>query len=87
MSEPIGVDAAIERLQVVPDYDPGGGEGPGPCVHTFTGGPFLIGAHHRLNEVRADFERAEQLEACKGPVGHDIATVIDGRLLYYETKP
>lgn len=86
MSEPIQVEEALGRLAIVPDYDPGGGEGPGPCVHTFTGGPILLGAHHRVDAIRADFERAEQLEQCKGPAGHNVAAVVDGRLLYYETK-
>lgn len=88
MSTPISVDEAIDRLAVVPDYDPGGEGGPGPCVHSFAtaGGIGLIGAHLRLDEVRELFERAELLHECEGPVGHNIATIENDCLLYWETE-
>src|SRR4030095_15959153 len=55
---PVPLDTALERLEVIPDYDPGGGEGPGPCVHTFRpAGLRLLGAHCRLAQVRAAIER------------------------------
>ena len=55
---PVPIEEAIARLDVIPDYDPGGDEGPGPCVHTVRpSGPILLGAHWRLAQVRAAIER------------------------------
>ena len=45
-------EEALERLEIEPDYDPGGG--PCPCVHTFLdGGTALLGAHWSLDDVKA----------------------------------
>lgn len=53
----VEVATAIELLEVIDDYDPGDGDGPGPCVHSYRGGMFLIGAHWKLDSVRAAFEQ------------------------------
>lgn len=78
---------AIERLSVIPDYDPGGEEGPGPCVHSITGPPLMIGAHHRLPAVEADLREAIEIREVKGFANHDVgAKHADGKVRYYEVK-
>lgn len=50
----VPLETAIEMLDVIPDYDPGGEGGPGPCVHDFLTSSFgLLGAHMRLDEAVA----------------------------------
>ncbi len=79
---------AMARLNVVEDYDPGGG--PGPCVHTLAEAAFgLLGAHWRVDDVRDFFDRHGAVTA--GPMAsamqHGVACVGDGRRLYFATKP
>lgn len=83
----VPVDEAMERLEVIPDYDPG--DGPGPCVHTFAQSAFaLLGAHWSLSSVREFFEKHGVEEA--GPeataMRHGLVVVGDGRTIFFETK-
>jgi hypothetical protein len=80
---------ALTRLRVIPDYDPGGDEGPGPCVHTMLdGGVALLGAHWRLSQV----EEAVQKWGCEesGPnatrAGHGLVILRDSGPVFLETK-
>lgn len=82
------VDEAIARLRIKPDYDPG--SGPGPCVHTFRdAGGALIGAHHRLDDLRARMEQHGVEES--GPdatsAGHGLVVVDHVGPLFLETTP
>lgn len=87
----VPAEEALERLEVIPDYD--NGSGPGPCVHSFAAsGIGLLGAHWRLEEVRALFEREGVEQAGPGMTGmrHGLVCVFedDGRqrTLFFETK-
>lgn len=85
----IPVDEAMERLAVIPDYDPG--DGPGPCVHTFADSTFgLLGAHWKLDAARAIFERCGVEES--GPMaagmrhGLVVIDLDEHRTIFFETK-
>ena len=83
------VDEAISRLAIVPDYDPGGTEGPGPCVHTFRDAAFgLIGAHWRVGEARTLMEKFGVEES--GPqamaMSHGVVVVDKAGSVFFETR-
>ncbi len=79
---------ALSRLDVMPDYDPGGG--PGPCVHTLrASGPVLLGAAWRL----ADIEHIICVHgAAAAPpdmerMGHGLVVYDDHGPIFIATKP
>lgn len=81
------VDEAMDRLVVIPGYDPGGG--PGSCVHTFVVAGMVIGAHWRLDEVREAFETHGVREAHSPMMSSHGIVVTDeakGRRVYFESK-
>lgn len=83
-------EQAIARLVVTPDYDPGGGGGPGPCVHTLRQSSFaLIGAHWRLDDVRALLERygAEEAGEQASARGHALCVCDDRGWLFLAARP
>lgn len=70
----VPVEQAIERLVVIPDYDPG--DGPQPCVHTFRSSPVgLLGAHWSVESARAAMEEFGVEEA------GEQASAMDHRLV------
>ena len=86
--EPVSVpvDQAIERLAVIPDYDPG--DGPKPCVHTFRGGSgMMLGAHWSVAAARAVMERYGVKES--GPMAtamrHGLVVTDDTGPVFFET--
>jgi hypothetical protein len=84
----ISTQEALSRLDVVPDYDPGGDGGPGPCVHTFLG---VAGAHWRLDDLRALIDRygvAESGEVARS-MGHGLVVIADTlpAPLFLATRP
>jgi hypothetical protein len=86
----VPIAEAMRRLVVVPDYDPGGGGGPQPCVHTFREASFaLIGAHWPVGELRAHMERWGVRNA--GPAAtamrHSLVVVDERGLLFIEARP
>lgn len=77
-------ETAMSRLNVIPDYDPGGG--PGDCVHTFrTRGGMILGAHWALEDAQAAMEKHGVFEV-PGFAGHTIAVVDDTGPVLFETK-
>jgi len=68
-AERLTPEEAIRRLEITPDYDPGGGVGPTDCVHSFRS---FLGAHWELPEVEAlinrqggaDWDREAMLDHC-----------------------
>jgi hypothetical protein len=84
----VSLDDATKRLEVIPDYDPG--DGAGPCVHTFlSGGLGLLGAHWKLDKIRALIEEhgveesGEQAKAMR----HGLVILRDGEPpLFLATK-
>lgn len=86
----VPVDDALERLDVIPDYD--AGNGPEPCVHTFAQSGFgLLGAHWDLSSAEA-FMREWGVEEA-GPEakasGHGLVVVACGerpRTIFFATR-
>lgn len=83
------VEEAMSRLVVVEDYDPGGTEGPGPCVHTFRETPFaMLGAHWRIADAKALMEKYGVEEA--GPqaaaAGHGVVVTDDRGPVFFEAR-
>lgn len=83
------VEEAMARLVVVEDYDPGGEEGPGPCVHTFRESPFaMLGAHWRIADAKAAMEKYGVAEA--GPqataAGHGVVVIDDNGPVFFEAR-
>lgn len=71
------MDEAIERLDVIEDYDSGGG--PEPSVHTFRFKTMMLGAHWSLDSVRRAFEQYEVVESPEflRDIGHGLMIVDD----------
>ena len=81
------VDEAMNRLAVIPDYDPG--TGPGPCVHSFREAGFgLIGAHWYINDARkAMEEHGVEVSGDQAQAMHHGLVVIDkAGPIFFETK-
>lgn len=79
-------DLAVTRLNVVPDYDPGGGLGPCACVHTLSASG--IGAHWPIAELQKEVEQWGCIES--GPmaqaIGHGLVVMRPiGGPLFLET--
>lgn len=86
----ISTDEAVERLVIQHDYDPGGGQGPTDCVHTFRDAGFgLIGAHMTVKEARVAFEKygAQQAGPSATETGHGIVIVDETGPLFFEAHP
>lgn len=84
----VPVTEAMERLAVIPDYDPGDGEK--PCVHTFAQSNIgLLGAHWSLTEVREFFgaHGVEESGPAATAMSHGLVAMGDGRTIFFETKP
>ena len=83
----ISIEEAMERLDIIPDYDQG--DGPEPHVHTLRqAGPALLGAHWQLTEIVAAAEKygieeagmkAEQLK-------HGLVIIDDNGPCFLATK-
>jgi hypothetical protein len=86
----VRIEDALDRLQVTPDYDPGGEGGPRPCVHSFrTGSGMMLGAHWDLERVRVAMEEFGCEEA--GPhmtaMHHGLVFIDKSGPVFLETKP
>lgn len=82
-------DEAVAMLVVVEDYDPGGTEGPGPCVHTFREAPFgMIGAHWRVDAARAAFEKfgAQLAGPAATEAGHGVVITDERGPVFFEAR-
>ena len=78
------IEDAMAKLNVIPDYDPGGG--PTDCVHTFrTGSGIILGAHWTLKEAREAMEK-HGVNEVPGFAGHTIAVVDDIGPVLFEAK-
>lgn len=83
------VEEAMSRLVVVEDYDPGGTEGPGPCVHTFRETPFaMLGAHWRVSDAKAAMEKygVEEAGAQATAAGHGVVVIDDSGPVFFEAR-
>lgn len=83
------VEEAMSRLVITEDYDPGGTEGPGPCVHSFRETPFaMLGAHWRVAEVRAAMEKygVEQAGEQATAAGHGVVVIDDQGPVFFEAQ-
>ena len=72
----VSVEDAMQRLDVQPDYDAGGG--PGPHVHTFAQAGFaLVGANWGLDDIRALIEAhgVEQAGEQATAMGHALVVI------------
>lgn len=77
----IPVEDAMQRLDVIPDYDPG--DGPGPCVHTFAESGFgLLGAHWHLEDIEGFMRRwgVEEAGEMATAMGHGLVVPKSDRL-------
>jgi hypothetical protein len=85
----VSFDEAVAMLAITEDYDPGGTEGPGPCVHTFRSTPLgLLGAHWRLESLKAAMEQFGVERSGEMAVGmrHGLVLTDDTGPLFLETK-
>lgn len=84
----LSVDEAIERLEIVPEYDLGSGVGPHVHCRTNPAPGIFIGAHWPLADVRALFEQHGAQEA--GPLatrgGYGVACVTPDGWRFFETR-
>lgn len=85
----VSIEEAMQRLDVLPDYDAGGG--PGPHVHTFAEVGFgLLGAHWDLDAVRALIEvnGVEEAGSTAVAMGHALVVIRPAPLgpLFLATK-
>ncbi len=82
------VEEAMQRLDVIDDYDPG--DGPKPCVHTLRspGVGMAIGAHWSLQNVRALMEKFGVAESGQNAeqMGHGLVVIDDVSPLFLATK-
>jgi hypothetical protein len=83
------VEQALERIEITPDYDPGGVGGPRDCVHTLRSSGFMqIGAHWDVNDLRAAMQKHGVEEA--GPEatghGHGLVMIDDHGPVFIATK-
>lgn len=79
-------EEAVERLEIIEDYD--AGSGPGKCVHSLREGPFmLLGAHWYLDDVIKTFDQFGPQEA--GPdataANHGIVVIDDTGPVFFGT--
>ena len=74
----ISKEVALERLDIIPDYDQG--NGPEPHVHTFRqAGPALLGAHWTMEQVEQSIDQfgIEEAGDAANEMGHGLV-IIDG---------
>lgn len=83
----VPTDAALAQLDVIPDYDSGGGEG--PHVHTFAQSAVgMLGAHWELPEVEAFIREhgAESAGEQARAMRHGLVVQGEGRTIFFATK-
>lgn len=84
----VPIEEALDRLDVIPDYD--AGSGPAPCVHTFMQSAVgLLGAHWYLPTVKAAFERwgVEEAGDSASRMNHALVVIKDGKTpVFFATK-
>lgn len=83
----VGIDEARERLDVIEDYDDGGG--PRPCVHTFRSGAIgLLGAHWGVEEAIAAMREygVEESGLDAQAMGHGLVIIDKTGPVFFATR-
>jgi hypothetical protein len=83
----VPIDDAVNRLAVIPDYDPG--DGPKPCVHTFAQSAIgMLGAHWSVDKAREFMEAhgVEEAGEMATAMHHSLVVIGDGRTIFFETQ-